>query len=91
MGVFYSRHPLKFYEFSCISAHSWGDVLAYIDTSGGRVVLKTYAIEDFDIAVDAELGAGSAKAIDNHGFKVCSPVWPLLDICIRYFSDNCCT
>lgn len=56
----------------------WGDVLAYVGASAGRVELHVHPEDDAFAAVEAALGAGATLGFNHDGFKRCSPLRLLL-------------
>ena len=52
----------------------WGDVIAHIDNSGGRVELQIHPEDDAYAAVEDALGAGATLNFNHDGFKRCSPL-----------------
>jgi hypothetical protein len=52
----------------------WGDVLAHIDASDGRVELHIYPEDDAYAAAEQTLGNGSTLLFNHDGFKRCSPL-----------------
>jgi hypothetical protein len=52
----------------------WGDVLAHIDGSNGRINLHMYPEDDAYAAVEQTLGNGSTLYFNHDGFKRCSPL-----------------
>ena len=60
---------------SLIAFHKlFGDVIAHIDNSGGRVELQIHPEEDAFAAVEDALGAGATLYFNHDGFKRCSPL-----------------
>jgi hypothetical protein len=52
----------------------WGDVMAHIDNSDGRVELFVHPEEDAFAAAEDALGAGATLYFNHDGFKRCSPL-----------------